>query len=159
MSAQEKRKKSRLRIRDRYTQIANLKKLNDRRATDSRGRKKKLKTGGANIPSQGQRKLVLQAGGQGMGSDYKKSEQKAFKKAKDWQKSAEKKKITNKKKGNNNSESGSSNKRSSDLKAGKYFSWKGKRYKAGSVGARKAENQMRARKRAQEAAKKRLANK
>ena len=43
MSAQEKRKKSRLRIRDKYTQIANLKKLNDRRATDSRGRKKKLK--------------------------------------------------------------------------------------------------------------------
>ena len=47
----------------------------------------------------------------------------------------------------------------SDLKAGKYFTWKGKRYKAGSGGARKAENQMRARKRAQEAAKKRLANK
>ena len=47
----------------------------------------------------------------------------------------------------------------SDLKAGKYFTWKGKRYKAGSVGARRAENQMRARKRAQEAAKKRKANK
>ena len=47
----------------------------------------------------------------------------------------------------------------SDLKAGKYFTWKGKRYKAGSVTARRAENQMRARKRAQELAKKRLANK
>ena len=47
----------------------------------------------------------------------------------------------------------------SDLKAGKYFSYKGKRYKAGSIGARKAENLMRARKRAQDAAKKRKENK
>ena len=107
MSAQEKRKKSRLRIRDKYTQIANLKKLNDRRETDRRGRKKKLKTGGANIPSEGQRKLVLKAGGHGMGSDYKKSEQKAFKKAKDWQKSDEKKKITEKRKANSKTGSGS----------------------------------------------------
>ena len=119
MSAQEKRKKSRLRIRDKYTQIANLKKLNDRRETDSRGRKKKLKTGGANIPSEGQRKLVLKAGGYGMGSDYKKSEEKAFKKAKDWQKSDEKKKITEKRKANSKTRSGSTTTTSTTKKGGK----------------------------------------
>ena len=118
-TAQEKRKKSRLRIRDKYTQIANLKKLNDRRETDSGGRKKKLKTGGANIPSKGQRKLVLQAGGHGMGSDYKKSEEKAFKKAKDWQKSVEKKKITEKRKANSKTGSGSTTTTSTTKKGGK----------------------------------------
>ena len=57
-----------------------------------------------------------------------------------------------KKKGNNK-------KSKYDLKAGKYFTYKGRRYKAGSVTARRAENQIRAKKRAQEMAKKRLANK
>ena len=42
-----------------------------------------------------------------MGSDYKKSEKKAFKKAKDWQKSDEKKKIIEKRKANSNTGSGS----------------------------------------------------
>ncbi len=55
-----------------------------------------------------------------------------------------------KKKGNNKKR-----KSKSDLKAGKYFSYKGKRYKAGSIGARKVENKMRAKKRAQEMARNR----
>ena len=155
MSASEKRKKSRLKIRDKYTQIANLKKLNDRGTTDSRGRKKKLKTGGANIPSEGQRKLVLQAGGQGMGSDYKKSEQQAFKKAKKWQKSDEKKKITNKKKGNNNTGGGSSNKTSGPKTPSGFVRDKGRLYSVRSAQGKKLINKLKAKKRAQEMARNR----
>ena len=159
MSASEKRKKSRLKIRDKYTQIANLKKLNDRGTTDSRGRKKKLKTGGANIPSEGQRKLVLQAGGQGMGSDYKKSEQQAFKKAKKWQKSDEKKKITNKKKGNNNTGGGSSNKTSGPKTPAGYVRYKGKLLNTRTAKGMHAANRLKAKERAKEMAKKRKENK
>ena len=97
-----------------------------------------------------------------LGKGYKKSEKNLSEKA--TQRTAEISKARYPKMGTYKGKDGKSvadekKKKKSDLKAGKYFTWKGKRYKAGSVTARKAENQMRARKRAQEAAKKGLANK
>ena len=61
----------------------------------------------SNTPKEGTRAGLLGMKGQGMGADYNKTEKKAFKKAKDWQKSDEKKKITeNYKKGNKNKNTG-----------------------------------------------------
>ena len=61
----------------------------------------------SNTPKEGTRAGLLGMKGQGMGADYNKTEKKAFKKAKDWQKSDEKKKITeNYKKGNKNTGGG-----------------------------------------------------
>ena len=61
----------------------------------------------SNTPKAGTRAGLLGMKGQGMGADYKKTEKEAFKKAKDWQKSDEKKKITeNYKKGNKNKNTG-----------------------------------------------------
>jgi len=64
----------------------------------------------SNTPTAGTRAGLLGMKGQGMGADYNKTEKEAFKKAKDWQKSDEKKKITeNYKKGNKNTGGGSNN--------------------------------------------------
>ena len=99
-----------------------------------------------------------------LGAGYKKAEKKLSDEA--TKKSAKINKARYPKMGTYKNKDGKSvadekkkSKSKSDLKAGKYFSYKGKRYKAGSIGARKAENLMRARKRAQDAAKKRKENK
>ena len=99
-----------------------------------------------------------------LGSDYKKQEKKFSEKATEDSANRNKSKYPlmgtyKNKDGKSYADEKKKKKSKSDLKAGKYFTWKGKRYKAGSVTARKAENQMRARKRAQEAAKKRKENK
>ena len=148
------------RIKNRKSQLEKLKQKNNEKKRknldkiranvqyDKRGRQKKTKPNlisnvGKN-PDYGQRaaKLKESLGGIGSMKDYKKTEKKAFKNAKQ-----EKKKLIQERK--------DKKKGSSSLKIGKYFTWKGKRYRSGSVTARKAENQMRARKRAQEMARNR----
>ena len=131
---------------------------------DSRGRVKKKKTGLSNIPAaEGMATVNRKARGlSNLPSDYKKQEKKFSKKAKEESEKTYAKrfpKMGTYKNSKGESYADEKKKSKSDLKAGKYFTWKGKRYKAGSVTARKAENQMRARKRAQEAAKKRKENK
>ena len=111
MSQRRKKKLESLKIRNnKYTQRANEKKraeLSKTTTTNKRGRQVDKKKGLSNLPKEGQRALVLKQGGHGMGSDYKSSEKKAFKKAEKWQKSDEKKKITeNYKKGNKNTGGG-----------------------------------------------------
>ena len=174
MSQRRKKKLESLKIRNnKYTQRANEKKraeLSKTTTTNKRGRQVDKKKGLSNLPKEGQRALVLKQGGHGMGSDYKSSEKKAFKKAEKWQKSDEKKKITekNKNKGNklkinkNNKTTGGGGGGGSSSSSGS-SKWirtsKGTLAKRGTVTARRAENKERARKRAQEMARKRLANK
>ena len=119
----------------------------------------------SNTPKEGTRAGLLKMKGQGMGAGYKDSEKKAFDGAKKWQKSDEKKKITekNKNKGNNNKLKINKNKKnnggggsSSSSGSSKWIrTSKGTLAKRGTVTARRAENKERARKRAQEAARKR----
>ena len=151
---------------DLFRRISNRLKIKKLQETNKRGRVTKKKKGLSNIPVQ-ERSAPVNKKARGLSSlvsDYKKQEEKLSKKA--TEKSAKINKARYPKMGTYKNKDGKSvadekkkSKSKSDLKAGKYFTWKGKRYKAGSVTARRAENQMRARKRAQELAKKRLANK
>ena len=151
---------------DLFRRISNRLKIKKLQETNKRGRVTKKKTGLSNIPVQ-ERSADVNKKSRGLanlGSDYKKQEEKLSKKA--TEDSAKRNKAKYPLMGTYKNKDGKSvadekkkSKSKSDLKAGKYFTWKGKRYKAGSVTARRAENQMRARKRAQELAKKRLANK
>ena len=173
MSQRRKKKIESLKVRNnKYTQRANEKKraeLSKTTTTNKRGRQVDKKKGLSNLPKEGQRALLLKQGGHGMGADYKSSEKKAFKKAEKWQKSDEKKKITEdrKNKGNGNKLKINKNKKnnggggsSSSSGSSKYIrTSKGTLAKRGTVTARRAENKERARKRAQEMARKRLANK
>ena len=84
---------------------------------------------------------------------------KPLKKAKKWQKSDEKKKITNKKKGNNNTGGGSSNKTSGPKTPSGFVRDKGRLYSVRSAQGKRLMNKLKAKKRAQEMARKRLANK
>ena len=146
--------------------FANKLKIRKLQETNKRGRVTKKKTGLSNIPVQ-ERSADVNKKARGLstlGSDYKKQEEKLSKKATEDSAKRNKAKYPlmgtyKNKDGKSYSDEKKKKKSKSDLKAGKYFTWKGKRYKAGSIGARKAENQMRARKRAQEAAKKRKENK
>lgn len=145
---------------DLFRKISNRLKIKKLQEINKRGRVTKKKTGLSNIPVQ-ERSAPVNKKARGLstlGKDYKKQEEKLSKKA--TKRSAEINKARYPKMGTYKNKDGKSyaeekKKSKSDLKAGKYFTWKGKRYKAGSVTARRAENQMRARKRAQEAAKKR----
>ena len=145
---------------DLFRRISNRLKIKKLQEINKRGRVTKKKTGLSNIPVQ-ERSAPVNKKARGLstlGKDYKKQEEKLSKKA--TKRSAEINKARYPKMGTYKNKDGKSyaeekKKSKSDLKAGKYFTWKGKRYKAGSVTARRAENQMRARKRAQEAAKKR----
>ena len=149
---------------DLFRRISNRLKIKKLQETNKRSRVTKKKTGLSNIPVQ-ERSADVNKKSRGLanlGSDYKKQEEKFSKKA--TEDSAKRNKAKYPLMGTYKNKDGKSyadekKKSKSDLKVGKYFTWKGKRYKAGSVTARKAENQMRARKLAQEAAKKRLANK
>ena len=174
MSQRRKNKIKSLKVRnEKYAQRANEKKLaelNKTTTSNRRGREVDKKKELSNIPKEGQRELLLKQGGHGMGADYKKTEKKAFKKAEKWQKSDEKKKITENKKnkGNklkinkNNKTTGGGGGGGSSSSSGS-SKWirtsKGTLAKRGTVTARRAENEERARKRAQEMARKRLANK
>ena len=175
MSQRRKKKLESLKVRNnKYTQRSNEKKraeLSKTTTTNKRGRQVDKKKGLSNLPKEGQRALLLKQGGHGMGADYKSSEKKAFKKSEKWQKSNEKKKITedrkkkdngNKLKINKNKKTGGNGGGGSSSSSGesKYIrTSKGTLAKRGTVSARKAENKEKARKRAQEAARKRLANK
>ena len=170
MSQRRKKKLESLKVRNnKYTQRANeqkRKELSKTTTTNKRGRQVDKKKGLSNLPKEGQRALLLKQGGHGMGADYKSSEKQAFKKAEKWQKSDEKKKITENKKnkGNklkinkNNKTTGGGGGGGSSSSSGS-SKWirtsKGTLAKRGSVTARKAENKEKARKRAQEAARKR----
>ena len=167
--ADQKKKRS-----DTLRKIANALKIRKLQSKNKRGRvtsttSKKM----SNITGDTANKLRAESvystvktkgGMSNLGKDYKKSEKELSKFA--TEDSAQRNKAKYPKMGTYKNKDGKSyadekkkSKSKSDLKVGKYFTWKGKMYKAGSVGARRAENQMRARKRAQEAAKKRLANK
>ena len=177
MSQRRKNKIKSLKVRnEKYAQRANEKKLaelNKTTTSNRRGREVDKKKELSNIPKEGQRELLLKQGGHGMGADYKKTEKKAFKKAEKWQKSDEKKKITEDRKkkdnGNGNKLKINKNKKTTGGGGGGSTSssgsskWirtsKGTLAKRGTVTARRAENEERARKRAQEMARKRLANK
>ena len=175
MSQRRKKKLESLKVRNnKYTQRSNEKKraeLSKTTTTNKRGRQVDKKKGLSNLPKEGQRALLLKQGGHGMGAGYKDSEKKAFKKSEKWQKSDEKKKITekNKNKGNNNKLKINKDKKTGGNGGGKTqrerneSKWirtsKGTLAKRGTVTARRAENKERARKRAQEMARKRLANK
>ena len=146
--------------------FANKLKIRKLQETNKRGRVTKKKTGLSNIPVQ-ERSADVNKKARGLstlGSDYKKQEEKLSKKATEDSAKRNKAKYPlmgtyKNKDGKSYADEKKKKKSKSDLKAGKYFTWKGKRYKAGSVTARRAENQMKARKRAQEAAKKRKENK
>ena len=156
MTSSAQRLKSRKRQKEIRNQINNEKKLKklqeERRGKRITTRKRvdgklvttSYYTGGNKISNIGKNADFGQRKGKigNLPSDYKKTEKKAFKNAKQ-----EKKKLIQERK--------DKKKGSSSLKIGKYFTWKGKRYRSGSVTARKAENQMRARKRAQEMARNR----
>ena len=175
MTASHQRKKNRKRIFEtrRDEKIKKLREGNkqvSRKKVDGKLVKTTSYYGGNklhNIPKEGQRNLVLKAGGHGMGSDYKSSEKKAFKEAEKWQKSKEKKKITEERKNKGNklkiNKDKKSNGGSSSSSSSGSSKWirtrKGTLAKRGSIAARDAERRERARKRAQEAANKRLANK
>ena len=165
--ADQKKKRS-----DTLRKIANALKIRKLQSKNKRGRvtsttSKKM----SNITGDTANKLRAESvystvktkgGMSNLGKDYKKSEKNLSEKA--TKRTAEISKARYPKMGTYKNKDGKSvadekKKKKSDLKVGKYFTWKGKRYKAGSVTARRAENQMRARKRAQEMAKKRLANK
>ena len=165
--ADQKKKRS-----DTLRKIANALKIRKLQGKNKRGRVTSTKGKGmSKIAGDTANKLRAESvystvktkgGMSNLGKGYKKSEKNLSEKA--TQRTAEISKARYPKMGTYKGKDGKSvadekKKKKSDLKAGKYFTWKGKRYKAGSVTARKAENQMRARKRAQEAAKKRLANK
>ena len=174
MTAAAQRKKNRKRSFEKRRD-EKLKKLRSGNKITTRSKKdgKLVKTdryyGGnkiSNTPKEGTRAGLLKMKGQGMGAGYKDSEKKAFDGAKKWQKSDEKKKITEnkKKKDNGNKLKINKNKKtggsSSSSGESKYIrTSKGTLAKRGTVSARKAENKEKARKRAQEAARKRLANK
>ena len=171
MSQRKKAKdKAQKRLYEKVTQRENLKKLkelNKTTTTNKRGRKVEKKKKLSNMPKEGTRAGILKMGGHGMGADYKSSEKQAFKKAEKWQKSDEKKKITekNKNKGNNNKLKINKDKKTGGNGGGKtqrerneskYIrTSKGTLAKRGTVTARRAENKEKARKRAQEAARKR----
>ena len=169
MSQRRKKRLESLKVRNnKYTQRSNElknKELSKTTTTNKRGRQVDKKKQLSNIPKEGQRALLLKMGGHGMGADYKSSEKEAFKGAKKWQKSDEKKKITekNKNKGNKlkinkNKKTGGNGGGGSSSSSGesKYIrTSKGTLAKRGSVTARRAENKEKARKRAQEAARKR----
>ena len=149
---------------DLFRRISNRLKIKKLQEKNKRGRVTKKKTGLSNIPVQ-ERSADVNKKSRGLsnlGSDYRKQEEKLSKKA--TEKSARINKARYPEMGTYKNKDGKSvadekKKSKSNLKAGKYFSYKGKRYKAGSIGARKVENILRARKRAQEMYKKNKANK
>ena len=161
----ERRQKSIKKGTNQRTEINNKRKLEKLKEKNARGRTTSTKKKSlSNIPVQ-ERSAPVNKKARGLsslGADYAKQEKKFSKKAKEESEKTYAKrfpKMGTYKNSKGESYADEKKKSKSDLKVGKYFTWKGKRYKAGSVTARKAENQMRARKRAQEAAKKRLANK
>ena len=167
MSASEQRKKNRKRLIEK-TRAEKLKKLREgnkittRKKVDGKIVKKDSYYGGNllhNIPKEGQRNLVLKMKGHGLGSDYQKTEEKAFKKAEDWQKSDEKKKITEERKNKGNKDlkinKDKNKKKKNKATSGWIRTSKGTLARRGTVGAKRAERKEAARKRAQEAAKKR----
>ena len=114
-TAAKKRKENRQRAleKNRALKIKQLRqgnKITTRKKVDGKLVKTDRYYGGnkiSNTPKAGTRAGLLGMKGQGMGADYNKTEKEAFKKAKDWQKSDEKKKITeNYKKGNKNTGGG-----------------------------------------------------
>ena len=149
---------------DLFRRISNRLKIKKLQEKNKRGRVTKKKTGLSNIPVK-ERSAPVNKKSRGLsnlGSDYRKQEEKLSKKA--TEKSARINKARYPEMGTYKNKDGKSvadekKKSKSNLKACKYFSYKGKRYKAGSIGARKVENILRARKRAQEMYKKNKANK
>tara|TARA_Y100000401_G_C8196091_1_gene161200 strand:+ start:43 stop:552 length:510 start_codon:yes stop_codon:yes gene_type:complete len=159
MTASGQRLKSRKKRIDKTTQINNLKKL-EKISKEKRGKKittrtkvdgkmvqKNYYTGSdkmSNIPSKGQRKLVLKAGGGGLPADYKKTEKKAFKEAEKFKKTQAKEKLKIKKdKERKTTTGGGSAKKGS---ARNFIKYNGKMYRRGTPMARKAEEAERRRK-------------
>tara|TARA_B100000123_G_C25718520_1_gene423312 strand:+ start:247 stop:771 length:525 start_codon:yes stop_codon:yes gene_type:complete len=163
MTASGQRLRSRKKRQENQTQINNLKKL-ERLSKEKRGKKITTRkrvdgkmvnvsyyTGGSkkmsNIPSEGQRKLVLKAGGGGLPADYKKTEKKAFKEAEKHKKTQAKDKLKIKKekerKARTTSTGGGSAPRGS---ARNFIRYKGKMIRRGTPMAKKAEEIERRRK-------------
>ena len=163
MSQRKKKKEEADKSRyQKITQRENLKKLqelNKNTYSNRRGRRIVKKKALSNLPKEGQRNLVLKMKGHGLGSDYKKTEQEAFKKAEKWQKSDEKKKITEERKNKSNKDlkinKDKNKKKKNKATSGWIRTSKGTLARRGTVGAKRAERKEAARKRAQEAAKKR----
>ena len=167
MTASGQRLKSRKKRQDNQTQINNLKKL-EKISKEKRGKKittrKRVNgklvnvsyyTGSdkmSNIPSKGQRKLVLQAGGSGLPADYKKTEKKAFKEAEKFKKTQAKEKL----KINKNKTTGGGSTRTKSSTPTGYVRYKGKLVSTRTAQGKHAMNKLKAKKRAQEMAKKRL---
>ena len=165
MTASGQRKKNRKRDAERRTQINNQKKLDKLKKIrknvqyDKRGRVKDTKPNQiSNIGKNadyGQRaaKLKQSMGGIGSMSDYKKTEKKAFKEADKFKKKQAKEKLKIKKDKERKTNTGGRTK--SSTTAG-YVRYKGKLVSTRTAQGRHAMNKLKAKKRAQDAAKKRL---
>ena len=165
MTASGQRKKNRKRDAERRTQINNQKKLDKLKKIrknvqyDKRGRVKDTKPNQiSNIGKNadyGQRaaKLKQSMGGIGSMSDYKKTEKKAFKEADKFKKKQAKEKLKIKKDKERKTNTGGRTK--SSTPAG-YVRYKGKLVSTRTAQGRHAMNKLKAKKRAQDAAKKRL---
>ena len=149
---------------DLFRRISNRLKIKKLQETNKRGRVTKKKTGLSNIPVQ-ERSADVNKKSRGLsnlGSDYKKQEEKLSKKA--TKKSARINKARYPKMGTykgsgTESKSTETKKKSKSKTPSGYVRYKGKLVSTRTAQGKNAANRLKAKKRAQEAAKKRLANK
>ena len=149
---------------DLFRRISNRLKIKKLQETNKRGRVTKKKTGLSNIPVQ-ERSADVNKKSRGLsnlGSDYKKQEEKLSKKA--TKKSARINKARYPKMGTykgsgTESKSTETKKKSKSKTPSGYVRYKGKLVSTRTAQGKNALNRLKAKKRAQEAAKKRLANK
>ena len=169
MTASGQRKKNRKRDAERRTQINNQKKLDKLKKFrknvqyDKRGKvkdtKPKLISNIGKDADYGQRaaKLKQSMGGIGSMKDYKKTEKKAFKEAEKYQKKKKKEEDKkNKLKIKKNKTTGGGTTRTKSSTPTGYVRYKGKLVSTRTAQGKHAMNKLKAKKRAQDAAKKRL---